>query len=147
MGSVLSSRLQSRKRIWWGLSEHARLLDQTFCLPFFFFCVWVAFLQVKSLTFLWRCSSAQGCGAEYQSFQVLQRVFNITQSVPQLLSVHHMQCSQCSFWLHKDCWHEKEGKMSSLCLSYVTLGSAWHLQFCQRTSTSLLIRILDYLSL
>lgn len=31
MGSVLSSRLQSSNRFRDGLSEHARLSDQTFC--------------------------------------------------------------------------------------------------------------------
>lgn len=56
----------------------------------FCFCVWVAFLQVEILIALWRCSSARGCGAEYQPFQVVQRVFNIS------LSPSFSVCISCS---------------------------------------------------
>lgn len=60
----------------------------------FCFCVWVAFLQVKILIALWRCSSARGCGAEYQPFQVVFnisiRVFNIS------LSPSFSVCISCS---------------------------------------------------
>ena len=37
---------------------------------------------------------------------------------------------------HKDCWHEKTGRCHHFVSPGATVGSGWHLQSCERTSTS-----------